>query len=385
MRANLAMVARRLFLLVSPFALSACGLILGFDGYSDHYDDPPDPGLVPDGGKDKPDAKDSAATTDAPRPTNTDCPLPADPSAIGCERATVFALAATDSAVLWLTGARGAVLHTLASGVESVIQPAPPSPIGGSAVARDAKLRWGFRLQAESSVQACDAPACTPAPIGPTVTNLRWLSMSGAGLYALTGDGASSRILAIDAVTPFDFTPPPETNGISHFAVNEKFAYWRLDDKNKQSCELASCVPSEAKRTGNAPYLGLGQDRFVSVGNDQNIPRVIICPSTPGISDCEDSALLDFSKDAFDPDRNTFLNLSAVALSSKEEIYVGGQDANDPTKVKIRKAPSAKTDLSAPLLAELPGTAVTALAVNGTQLFYAVKNGDQTIIHVQPL
>jgi hypothetical protein len=374
-------VARKLLVVLAPIALPACGLILSFDGFDANYSaDGPSPETPDEAGSSK---KDAAAKDATANDANTPpCVPPPESGAIACD-IRIDSLAATDAAVLW-TAQRGVVVRDLATNAENVVAPRPSSANDSTVAVSGDTFYVGFNTPEPSAVLSCASPCATIAAMNvDPVAKLRKLAASAAGLYALLDVGNASQLVSLPSSTFHPQTGEKAQLGVTHFVVSDTRAYWRDSDHDKHMCLLSDCSTYTSQSTGKAPFHPLSADQgFASVllGSSGGAAGAWICQSDG--STCAETQPLGLGIENYNPDAGDglFKNEKATAVSKDDFVYVGGTAGGKLEIGKVAGAPGgAYTSLRT-----LEGAEVTALAVNGADVFVAVTAGGQSLLYRFP-
>jgi hypothetical protein len=371
-------VARRLVVVLAFSALPSCGLILSFDGFSDNADADASPPDTPDQGPTKDAAAKDSPAKDANAPP---CVPPAGSDAIACD-IRIDSLAATDTAVLW-TAQRGVVVRDLATNAERVVAPRPATANDTTVTVAADTFYVGFNTPEPSAVLSCASPCATITPVSADpVAKLRKLSASAAGLYALQDVGNASQLVSLPASAFHPQTGETAQIGVTHFTVSDTRAYWRDSLHEKHMCPLPECNPDKAQSTGKAPFRPLSGDKgFVSLQLSKfGGAGAWICQSDG--ETCDETQGVGIGAENYNPDATDgiFKNEKAIAVAQDDFVYLGGT-ANGKLEIgKVEGAPQgAYTSLRT-----LEGAEVTALAVNGTDVFVAVTAGGQSLLYRFP-
>jgi hypothetical protein len=371
-------VARRLVVVLALFALPSCGLILDFDGFTGNDSaDGPSPETPDEGTKQDATAKDSPANeADAPP-----CVPPAGSDALACD-IHIDSLAATGTAVLW-TAQRGVVVRDLATSAERIVAPRPTTANDSTVAVAGDTFYVGWSTPEPSAVLSCASPCATLTALSADpVAKLRKLAASAAGLYALQDVGNASELVAIPASTFHPQTGETAQIGVTHFVVSDTRAYWRDSLHEKHMCPLPDCAPDKAQSTGKAPFRPLSGDQgFASLQLGKSGGAAAwICQSDG--ETCAETQPLGIGIENYNPDATDgiFKNEKAIAVAEDDFVYVGGTASG---KLEIGKVAGAP-DGGYTSLRTLDGAEVTALAVNGTDVFVAVTAGGQSLLYRFP-
>lgn len=362
-------MVRRSLVGILPFVLGACGLILDFDGFSDRVDGE-DAAVTP---STEAGAKDTGALPEDGDDGGT-CPRPE--GSIGCEVGTIDALAATNGAVLWM-GSRGPIAYSLTTRSETVVGERA-TPAIGRAVAYGSHLTWGYQSSSGHDVERCEDTSCgsTKTTVASSVVELRRLVESKAGLYAWLEEGSSSRLVSLISAGAFDASAQ-----VTHFMISDTRAYWRIEGGHKQGCRLPNCSEFIEGPNGQAPFGALSADEgFVSAIRSGDEGRLKKCPPTPDAESCDDGPLLPFDESHYDK-AGIFASYAAFAVAD-DVVYIGGADGRTihVGKAAVDKATDSFTTY-VPIEDKLQGKALTALAVNGTHVYFAVKDGEHSVVY----
>lgn len=359
-------MVRRSLVGILPFVLGACGLILDFDGFSDRVDGE-DAAVTP---STEAGAKDTGALPEDGDDGGS-CPRPE--GSIGCEVGTIDALAATNGAVLWM-GSRGPIAYSLTTRSETVVGERA-TPAIGRAVAYGSHLTWGYQSSSGHDVERCEDTSCgsTKTTVASSVVELRRLVESKAGLYAWLEEGSSSRLVSLISAGAFDASAQ-----VTHFMISDTRAYWRIEGGHKQGCRLPNCSEFIEEAYGQAPFGAFLEDKgFVSAVRSGDEARLKQCPSIPTMTNkCADGALLPFDASNY-AEAGIFAKEAAFTVAD-DDVYIGGVDGRT---IHVGKTAYKSFATYVPIVDDLQGEALTALAVNGTHVYFAVKDGEHSVVY----
>lgn len=364
-------LAGRFVVVVGALSLPCCGLVLGFDGFSDNYG--AEVPLDEDAGKD-------AASADAV--DASPCVPPPGSGAIACD-VRIESLAATDTAVLWIAQ-RGVVVRDLATSGERVVSPRPNTANGSTVTVQNDTIYVGFDTPEPSPVFSCASPCPTLAAMAAEpLARLRKLSASAAGLFAWHEVGGASKLVSVGSSAFHPQTGQTAQIGVTHFVVSDLRAFWRDTDHEKHMCELPGCPVDKSQSTGRAPFRALSGDLgFASAQLGKSGGAAVwICQSDG--ETCAETQALGIGTDNYNPadGDGIFRNEKAIAVGKDDVVYIGGTDGAG--KLQIGKVAGAPGEAYTPLQT-LDGAEVTALAVNGADVFVAVVAGGQSLLYRFP-